>query len=103
MHDKHDVLRIYIRIDHAVYFPQWKLGMTNHVDITVNGTHTIGMIIQKYAESFDDVMFMSYNQVHPLEKRINIKLASPDLLGTVTKIFSAIVEDIDSIMAHTTS
>ena len=71
-----------------------------HDEFEIVGCHTVGMLVQTYAESDPDVSFVAYHAVHPLERRIAVKIAThrgsvSDALG---RVMHAVHRDIDRVL-----
>jgi len=47
-----------------------------NAEIEFEACHTIGMLLQSYGEMNPDITFIAYRVVHPLEKRVSLKIAT---------------------------
>ena len=71
-----------------------------NAEIEFEGCHTIGMLLQSYGEASPDITFISYRVVHPLERKVSLKVATREPVSVQEAIKSVqrkIQEDIENI------
>lgn len=61
--------------------------------------HTLGMLIQSYCERLE-APFVSYRKLHPLERRIEVKLSAEDPRGLLKQAMQAILDDLGRIRSQ---
>ena len=63
-----------------------------HAEMEFDACHTMGMLLQEYGEKDVDVSFIAYRVVHPLERRVSLKVAT--LEGKVSDALKRVIQSI---------
>ena len=71
--------------------------MKHHAEYTFDADHSIGTLLQRYAEE-EGALFAAYRVVHPLIERVSFKVSSRnDTREFVDGVFDRIILDIKSV------
>ena len=69
-----------------------------HAEFDLETCHTIGNLLQTYALEDEDVSFFSCHGVHPLERKVTIKIATHE--GAISTVLDRVVRRIDQELAR---